>query len=590
MRAMNRLMKFFDNLRLREKFLGILLLAMILACTGTLCTQRIPFAAYDERLNQSSLQMISLFAGKIQAETENIEALSYRILADNVLQENLSIMKEKPPRTTAWINARSEVSQRTAYFSVWFSSALTVQLKAADGSTFMQSFGNAVTGDEITDERIAIADGRRGREQWVITGEEPVKIFLVRQVREIKNFTMAPLATMLIQLDLQSVVERCRKSMDSLGSPLSCAIYSGDTCLYFSDEQVRSLSGEGEDGYEKLRLDGRSALCVRYTASNGWRYVTLTDYSAIDANIGAATRMSVALSAATALLALALSAWLIGGILTHLMRLLDKFDAFAASGAPVPEGRSPYQTRRDEIGQLHRHFDKMTRDYDRLSRENEEKRLLLQETQLQLLRAQVRPHFLYNTLESIYCLAKTAKEERIAVMIESLGRMIRASLNDRRDIVTVAEDVKVVQEYMRIQSLRYGERLRVEYDVPEKYARCLIPAMTIQPLVENAIHHAAEEMLETCVIHIRACAVENGVDVIVEDNGPGLDEDILRKLDSGEIKADGLGIGMRNIHRRVQYAFSEKYGLRVECKPGCTRVIIALPGTKENGESGEKHV
>ena len=101
MRAMNRLMKFFDNLRLREKFLGILLLAMILACTGTLCTQRIPFAAYDERLNQSSLQMISLFAGKIQAETENIEALSYRILADNVLQENLSIMKEKPPRTTA---------------------------------------------------------------------------------------------------------------------------------------------------------------------------------------------------------------------------------------------------------------------------------------------------------------------------------------------------------------------------------------------------------------------------------------------------------------------------------------------------------
>ena len=586
---MNRLTKFFDNLRLREKFLGILLLAMILACTGTFCTLRIPFAAYDEQLNKSSLQVISLFAGKIQAETENIEALSYRILADNVLQENLSIMKGKPSRL-AWMNAHSEVSQRMAYFSVWFNTALTVQLKAADGSTFMQFFGNAATGDELTDERVALADGRRGREQWVITQDEPAKIFLVRQVREIKNFTMAPLATMFIQLDLQSVVERCRRSMEVLGSPLSCAVYSGETCLYASDEQVRSISGAGEDGYEKLRLNGQSALCVRYTASNGWRYVTLVDYSAIDETVGSATRSSVAVSACVALLALALSAHLIGGILTHLMRLLDKFDAFAASGAPVPEGRSPYQTRRDEIGQLHRHFDKMTRDYDRLSRENEEKRQLLQETQLQLLRAQVRPHFLYNTLESIYCLAKTAKDERIAVMTESLGRMIRASLNDRRDIVTVAEDVKVVREYMRIQSLRYGERLRVEYDVPEEFARCLIPAMTIQPLVENAIHHAAEEMLETCVIHIRARAAEDGVDVIVEDNGPGLDEDILRKLDSGEIKADGLGIGMRNIHRRVQYAFSEKYGLRVECTPGCTRVIIALPGTKENEESGETHV
>ena len=586
---MNRLTKFFDNLRLREKFLGILLLAMILACTGTFCTLRIPFAAYDEQLNKSSLQVISLFAGKIQAETENIEALSYRILADNVLQENLSIMKGKPSRL-AWMNAHSEVSQRMAYFSVWFNTALTVQLKAADGSTFMQFFGNAATGDELTNERVALADERQGREQWVITQDEPAKIFLVRQVREIKNFTMAPLATMFIQLDLQSVVERCRRSMEVLGSPLSCAVYSGETCLYASDEQVRSISGAGEDGYEKLRLNGQSALCVRYTASNGWRYVTLVDYSAIDETVGSATRSSVAVSACVALLALALSAHLIGGILTHLMRLLDKFDAFAASGAPVPEGRSPYQTRRDEIGQLHRHFDKMTRDYDRLSRENEEKRQLLQETQLQLLRAQVRPHFLYNTLESIYCLAKTAKDERIAVMTESLGRMIRASLNDRRDIVTVAEDVKVVQEYMRIQSLRYGERLRVEYEVPEEFARCLIPAMTIQPLVENAIHHAAEEMLETCVIHIRARAAEDGVDVIVEDNGPGLDEDILRKLDSGEIKADGLGIGMRNIHRRVQYAFSEKYGLRVECTPGCTRVIIALPGTKENEESGETHV
>ena len=586
---MNRLTKFFDNLRLREKFLGILLLAMILACTGTFCTLRIPFAAYDEQLNKSSLQVISLFAGKIQAETENIEALSYRILADNVLQENLSIMKGKPSRL-AWMNAHSEVSQRMAYFSVWFNTALTVQLKAADGSTFMQFFGNDATGDELTDERVALADERQGREQWVITQDEPAKIFLVRQVREIKNFTMAPLATMFIQLDLQSVVERCRRSMEVLGSPLSCAVYSGETCLYASDEQVRSISGAGEDGYEKLRLNGQSALCVRYTASNGWRYVTLVDYSAIDETVGSATRSSVAVSACVALLALALSAHLIGGILTHLMRLLDKFDAFAASGAPVPEGRSPYQTRRDEIGQLHRHFDKMTRDYDRLSRENEEKRQLLQETQLQLLRAQVRPHFLYNTLESIYCLAKTAKDERIAVMTESLGRMIRASLNDRRDIVTVAEDVKVVQEYMRIQSLRYGERLRVEYEVPEEFARCLIPAMTIQPLVENAIHHAAEEMLETCVIHIRARAAEDGVDVIVEDNGPGLDEDILRKLDSGEIRADGLGIGMRNIHRRVQYAFSEKYGLRVECTPGCTRVIIALPGTKENEESGETHV
>ena len=76
--------------------------------------------------------------------------------------------------------------------------------------------------------------------------------------------------------------------------------------------------------------------------------------------------------------------------------------------------------------------------------------------------------------------------------------------------------------------------------------------MTIQPLVENAIHHAAEKMLDVCVIRVSGAATADGVDIIVQDNGPGTDEDILNKLESGEVQPEGLGIGMRNIHKRVQ--------------------------------------
>ena len=109
---------------------------------------------------------------------------------------------------------------------------------------------------------------------------------------------------------------------------------------------------------------------------------------------------------------------------------------------------------------------------------------------------------------------------------------------------------------------------------------CRIPAMTLQPLVENAVHHAAEEMLETCVIRISGHIVSRGIDMVVEDNGPGMDEDILAKLESGEVKPEGLGIGMRNIHRRVQYAFSDRYGLEVRCEGGHTRILIHLPETR----------
>ena len=114
-------------------------------------------------------------------------------------------------------------------------------------------------------------------------------------------------------------------------------------------------------------------------------------------------------------------------------------------------------------------------------------------------------------------------------------------------------------------------------EVDENILHNRIPAMTLQPLVENAVHHALEEMLDTCVIRISGGREEAGVTLSVEDNGPGMDEDILNKLESGEKAPEGLGIGMRNIHRRVQYAFGERFGLRVQSRPGWTRVSVLLP-------------
>ena len=259
--------------------------------------------------------------------------------------------------------------------------------------------------------------------------------------------------------------------------------------------------------------------------------------------------------------------------------LLHKFDAFAVTGEPISSQDSPYKERLDEIGDLHRGFDWMTREWTRINTEKEEQQRLLQEKQIQQLRAQVRPHFLYNTLESIYCIAQGLEDKRIAIMTSALGKLLRASLNDKRDVITIDEDVKLVRDYLSIQQIRYGERLEVTFDVPDVLLPCHIPSMTIQPLVENAIHHAAEKMLDTCVICISGGIVSDGLDIVVADNGPGIDEDILAKLDSGEIQPEGLGIGLRNIHKRIQHAFGKEYGLRIHSSDDGTKIIIHLPDT-----------
>ena len=576
---MQKLIRFWQNLRLRAKFLLILLVGIVPVGIVAIVTLYIPLRAYDRQLYKSSAQMISLFAEQIQDELMNFEDISYRILTDTALQENLSIMKEAAPGTLTWINAQTKVANRVAYYSLWFSNAVSFQLKTSRGNSYNHFFEVSAGSDELTEERITAAVNHRGRFVWLTEEGAQTRLFLVREIREMQDMDLDTLGCLLIEVDFPALVEQYNHSMAQMGVMPRCAVYNDGLCLYASDAAIQTL-GVGEDCYTYMKLDGQPMLCVRYTSSNGMKYVTLVDYSGIRATTLVAVSVTILCILAAVLLTLAVSTGLIDNILNDLQLLLQKFDAFAISGEPVTTHNSPYQRRLDEIGDLHRGFDWMTRVWTRVNHEKEEQRHLLQEKQIQQLRAQIRPHFLYNTLESIYCLAQNLEDQRIAVMTNALGKLLRSSLNDKRDVITVSEDLQVTRDYLSIQQIRYGERLQVEYDFPQDILPCRIPAMTIQPLVENAIHHAAEKMLDVCVIRVSGAATADGVDIIVQDNGPGTDEDILNKLESGEVQPEGLGIGMRNIHKRVQHAFSEQYGLRVCSEEGQTQIIVHLPDTR----------
>lgn len=576
---MQKLIRFWQNLRLRAKFLLILLVGIVPVGIVAIVTLYIPLRAYDRQLYKSSAQMISLFAEQIQDELMNFEDISYRILTDTALQENLSIMKEAAPGTLTWINAQTKVANRVAYYSLWFSNAVSFQLKTSRGNSYNHFFEVSAGSDELTEERITAAVNHRGRFVWLTEDGAQTRLFLVREIREMQDMDLDTLGCLLIEVDFPALVEQYNHSMAQMGVMPRCAVYNDGLCLYASDAAIQTL-GVGEDCYTYMKLDGQPMLCVRYTSSNGMKYVTLVDYSGIRATTLVAVSVTILCILAAVLLTLAVSTGLIDNILNDLQLLLQKFDAFAISGEPITTHNSPYQGRLDEIGDLHRGFDWMTRVWTRVNHEKEEQRHLLQEKQIQQLRAQIRPHFLYNTLESIYCLAQNLEDQRIAVMTNALGKLLRSSLNDKRDVITVSEDLQVTRDYLSIQQIRYGERLQVEYDFPQDILPCRIPAMTIQPLVENAIHHAAEKMLDVCVIRVSGAATADGVDIIVQDNGPGTDEDILNKLESGEVQPEGLGIGMRNIHKRVQHAFSEQYGLRVCSEEGQTQITVHLPDTR----------
>ena len=578
---MRKLARLWQNMHLRAKFLLIMLVSTALIGVATIAALQIPLYTYDRQLYQSSSQMILLFAEQMRDKLEDYEDISYRILTDNALQENLSLMKDKSPGTLEWINARMRVANQVAYYSLWFDNTVSFQLKTVQGNFYSHFFELSTGADELTEERIQAAMNHQGRYVWLTEDGERPRLFLVREIREMRGVELETLAWILIEVDFPAVVEQCILGMEQMGVEPRCAVYNEGICLYASDDGIRELGAEGEDGYTYMVLDGHNVLCVRYTAGNGMKYVTLVDYDGVRTTTLAAVGIAVLCTLVAMLVVSLVSTGLINSVLVHLQVLLQKFDDFAISGQPISAQNSPYQDLLDEIGDLHRAFDWMTREWNRVNDEKEEQQRLLQEKQIQQLRAQVRPHFLYNTLESIYCLAQNSGDQRIAVMTGALGKLLRTSLSDRRDVITIAEDLQFTRNYLDIQQIRYGERLKVECSVPEPFLACRIPAMTIQPLVENAIHHAAEKMMDTCLIHISAAAVEDGIELIVEDNGPGTDEDILAKLESGAVQPEGLGIGMRNIHKRIRHTFSDAYGLRVRSEEGRTQIIVHLPDTRQ---------
>ena len=248
---MQKLIRFWQNLRLRAKFLLILLVGIVPVGIVAIVTLYIPLRAYDRQLYKSSAQMISLFAEQIQDELMNFEDISYRILTDTALQENLSIMKEAAPGTLTWINAQTKVANRVAYYSLWFSNAVSFQLKTSRGNSYNHFFEVSAGSDELTEERITAAVNHRGRFVWLTEEGAQTRLFLVREIREMQDMDLDTLGCLLIEVDFPALVEQYNHSMAQMGVMPRCAVYNDGLCLYASDAAIQTL-GVGEDCYTAM--------------------------------------------------------------------------------------------------------------------------------------------------------------------------------------------------------------------------------------------------------------------------------------------------------------------------------------------------
>lgn len=267
-------------------------------------------------------------------------------------------------------------------------------------------------------------------------------------------------------------------------------------------------------------------------------------------------------------------------ILLYSKWLSDRVSKVMYAARKLGDGEFDYVLEdmgKDEIGQIGDAFNVLNVKIQRLIRENYEKKIKLQSEELNLMQEQINPHFLYNALSVISAMALRERGMQTVKSVKYLADFYRISLNKGKQILSIQEEVELLKNYMKIQKLRFGSSIQVEYDIKKELLTLKTIKLLLQPLVENSIHHGRKSDEEVLMIRVRVQLDGERVCFSVEDNGVGIKQDKLEKLRS-QLEKFEEGYGLKNVHNRVRLTYGEEYGVKIESVFGKgTRVLVYIP-------------
>ncbi len=237
----------------------------------------------------------------------------------------------------------------------------------------------------------------------------------------------------------------------------------------------------------------------------------------------------------------------------------------------------------EEINALSSSFGHMVLQIQDLMEQVRQEEITLRKTELKALQAQINPHFLYNTLDAIAWLCEDGRAKDAEDMVTSLARLFRISISKGHELITIEKEIQHAQSYLRIEQFRYKNQFTYTFDVDPECLSYLCNKITLQPLIENAIYHGLNRMVDEGQIRITIRQEGDDLLLSVEDNGIGMTPEKCREILHKE-PGDRTGIGIKNVNDRIKIYFGEKYGLTItsELDEG-TRVDIRMPKiTKED--------
>ncbi|MDO5573079.1 MAG: sensor histidine kinase [bacterium] len=539
------------------------------------------FNIYDGKLYEKSLQELEFFIQQVNDGLEDVEKLSYEIAISSEIQEQLMHMKDLRYPSNEYLYELEKL--RTLFTNKLYLYPIVKNIVYTDHTQTITKVGSDTGGlqNNVVEKLIADYGAEKGIYVSYAPSSEYPYLVSGRDILEIKNTSLDYLGSIILTSDVKGLIDQCNARLKVVNPTLY--VYSEDKLIYENtDMQLTELPPPDQaEGYQIIRMDGQKYfMCYLRSSQTDWLYISVFPYSQIFGQTSAIRYLTLSSILSATIIMLLMIRKIVEIVTRPLQTLSESMKTVEGQNFREAQKLIEDEDRKDEIGVLTKEFQIMLDKIEHLIYENYEKQILIQDTRYKMLQAQINPHFLYNTLNSLNWMLKSGQTEEVGQGIIELGKLLRASFA-KSTCTSVEEECDTAAAYIHIQQMRYKGRAKMELKTDGNLSRWMIPRMVLQPIIENAVQYGIESSAVLCEVLVYVVERDTDILIFVKDSGQGMSSEELEKVRAGTIEPQGHGIGLKNIRERLAM-FYTNHIFSIDSETGIgTEVQIVVPKVEE---------
>ncbi len=557
--------------------------------------------ALTSKISASSLQFLNQTDKSIRAELARYEEFCNQMAYSDLVQESL-LKYDSTAYTSNFEISKTIVEELLGkYFTTYLSGISLLNIYTMEGDTFFDLGYDQMWGAD-KDRLIALSNQNDGYDVW--TYAKTVRgtdcLMMCRRIIN-KNSYSQNLGYFIVGINKANFSQKVFADVDlGVGSELfildeNGIVMSGDNPSlqpgkeYYNKEFVQELLANEKAGNYVFRSSyGHESFLAAFTFNSyaKWYQVAAIPYSYINAEATGFRRSMLMIGGAFLLFALVLALSIYYSIVSPLKKMV-------ASTAAVSRGDFNIRTHdgaMDEVGYLSQRFDIAVEQVSKLIETVKKEQIIKRQTEIQMLQAQINPHFLFNTLNSLKWTAMMCRAESVSDGLGALAEILKNTIIDENSMVPLKSEMKNIENYLMIQKIRYGNLFETRFEIDRELLDCPVLKFILQPIAENSVIHGFEGIDYHGVITVSCVRSDNVLLIRIADNGLGFDPDTLEKFNGhGKNRQKLSSIGIWNVQERIRMNFGDEYGLEIDSGIGLgTVVTVRVPYMA--GQGGASYV